>query len=304
MNMQNGLSLGWRNLFHSWEETQNAPPLKFAIDNFLQEDGITYLGALPGHGKTLLMLEICRTLLEGGKLFEYDLFPATKRSNRVLYLVPECSIGPFKQRLELFRLIDHVRDERMFYRTLSSQVPISNLADERILQAAAGADVFLDTAIRFMEGDENTAKDQKLFAEILFNLQRAGARTIVCAHHSPKAFSGATNATLENVLRGSGDVGAAACTVWALKQVDRLTNRIEISNVKARDFEACEPFEIEGRPYINDTGRLKITKEPGGSQNLTEFRQLIAEGKQPEEIIKALDISQATFYRWKKKVQL
>jgi len=46
----------------------------------------------------------------------------------------------------------------------------------------------------------------------LFGLQRAGARIITGAHHSPNSFGKDTFMTLENVLRGSGDIGAMLVT--------------------------------------------------------------------------------------------
>ena len=47
----------WRSLFHTYEETVNAPPITFAIEEFLQEEGVTLIGGLAGHGKTLVMLK-------------------------------------------------------------------------------------------------------------------------------------------------------------------------------------------------------------------------------------------------------
>jgi hypothetical protein len=41
----------WRGIFHTYEEFKNAPPLRFAIDGFLQEAGVTLIGGLAGHGK-------------------------------------------------------------------------------------------------------------------------------------------------------------------------------------------------------------------------------------------------------------
>jgi hypothetical protein len=199
----------WKALFHTYDETINAPTARFAIDGFLQEEGITLIGGLAGHGKTLCMLAMVRALLEGGNLEGGNLFhhfTVIKPADRVIYLIPEAGLGPFSARLKTFKLEQYVGG-RFFYRTLSSpgQLP---LTDPRLLTAVRGADVFLDTAIRFMVGDENSAAEQKVFAETLFGLQRAGARTITGAHHSPKSFGKDTIMTLENVLRGSGDIGA------------------------------------------------------------------------------------------------
>ncbi len=206
----------WRALFHTYEESLNAPPVKFAIPGFLQQDAITVIGGLAGHGKTLIMLSMAKVLLQGGPLFNYFPFEVTEPSSRVLYLIPESGLGPFVHRLKLFNLLDQVRDGRLFYRTLNSREPMVSLEDPCLLEAAKGADVFLDTAIRFMEGDENSASDHRRFAQILFNLQQVGARTITGAHHSPKNLGHANFLSLENVLRGSGDMGAMVATCWGL----------------------------------------------------------------------------------------
>jgi hypothetical protein len=260
----------WRALFHTREEIENAPPLRFALDGFLQEEGITLIGGLAGHGKTLCMLSMVRALLEQGRLFTR--FQATRAANRVVYLIPEAGIGPFSARLRTFRLTEYLGD-RLFVQTLSAKTPLT-LTDPRLLTAAEGADIFLDTAIRFMQGDENDASEQRAFAESLFRLQAAGARTITGAHHSPKAFSKDNVMTLENVLRGSGDIGAMLCTAWGLKQIDPATNSIYIANVKPRDFQPCEPFIIKGRPCLDETGYFEMTHPPGFAGTLSEHRDV------------------------------
>jgi hypothetical protein len=268
----------WRTLFHTREEIEHAPPLTFAIDGFLQEQGVTLLGGLAGHGKTLCMLAMARALLERGKLFTK--FQATRAATRVIYLIPEAALGPFAARLRIFRLNEYV-GERLFVQTLSAKEPLS-LSDHRLLKAAEGADVFLDTAIRFMQGDENNASEQRAFAESLFRLQRAGARTITGAHHSPKGFSKETVMTLENVLRGSGDIGAMLATCWGLSQVDANATRIFVQNVKARDFCPCEPFIIQGRPSIDETGYFELPNPPGFAGTLSDNKPQVGRPQNPE----------------------
>jgi Homeodomain-like domain-containing protein len=168
--------------------------------------------------------------------------------------------------------------------------------------------VFLDTAVRFMLGEENSASDHREFADILFNLQRVGARTVIGAHHSPKAFDSKESITLENAFRGSGDVGAMLATAWALKQTDSATNRIFVKNVKPRDFEPCQPFEIEGRPWIDQTGAFKIVAEPGMAKTPSNKRQdnamviqaklLRQTGKSLAEIADQLGVTERTVQRW------
>lgn len=261
----------WRPLFHTWEETMNAPPITFAIEGFLQEAGITMLGGLSGHGKTFVALSIVKALMTGEKLFNY--FPVPRMSDRIIYLIPESALSPFAARLKLFRLTDFVRDEKLFYSTLSVDEEIS-ITDPRILEAAHGADVFLDTAVRFMEGDENNTAEQKVFAKDLFALLRAGARTVTGLHHAPKYFQKSDYVSLENVLRGSGDIGAMLATCWAIVQTNKETNELFIENTKPRDFKPCEPFIIQGRPFIDETGDFKMMSPPGlaGTLNANKAR--------------------------------
>src|SRR6266566_1362247 len=309
----------WRSLFHTYEETVNVPPITFAIEEFLQEEGVTLIGCLAGHGKTLVMLAMAQTLLEGGKLFTK--FRATREADRVLYLIPESALSPFAARLKTFHLVEHV-GKRLFYRTLSVKHNLS-LLDPRLLKAAEGADVFLDTAIRFMEGNENDASEQRMFAETLFNLQRAGARTITGAHHSPKGSSKDPFMTLENVLRGSGDIGAMLCTCWGVRQIDAEHNRIYVQNVKPRDFQPCEPFIIQARPSLDQTGYFEMPQPPGFAGELSDHvsgdkkagRPLTAgkddklaqawrmktEGMSVRAIAAKLGVSPTTVFRWLEK---
>lgn len=318
----------WRLLFHSYEDALNAPPLRFAIEGFLQEDAITIIGGLAGHGKTFVMLNMVKSLLDGRELFNYMPFKPTRQSDRVIYLIPESALSPFVHRLRLFNLLDHHRDGRLCYRTLSSKEPLASLEDPRILRAAERADIYLDTAIRFMEGDENNAEDGRRFARVLFNLQQAGAQTITGAHHSPKNLGHAQFLTLENVLRGSGDIGAMVATCWGIYQTDAAANEIVIKNVKARDFQPCDEFRIHGRPWLEDKGYFQITREPGfgepfnpqqergkkggrpqGPSDEDKFAQamrLLEAGETVPEVAKQLEVSQRTIQRWKngsKKVQ-
>jgi hypothetical protein len=167
------------------------------------------------------------------------------------------------------------------------------LSDPRLLDAVKGADVFLDTAVRFMVGDENSATEQKVFAETLFALQRAGARTITGAHHSPKSFGKDNFMTLENVLRGSGDIGAMLCSCWGLSQIDAASNRIFVQNVKARDFLPCEPFIIQGRPSIDQSGYFELTDPPGFAGSLSENKKSERHGGRPESPDKQRKIAEA-----------
>jgi len=261
-------SNNWRGLFHTREETEKAPPITFAIEGFLQETGITMLGGLPGHGKTLVALAMVRALLEGSPLFGY--FKVPRPAERIVYMIPESGLTPFASRLKTFQLVDHVGG-KLFYRTFSAKDGEDLLiTDPRIRKACEGADVFLDTAVRFMDGDENAVAEQKIFARNLFALLRAGARTVTGLHHAPKSFEKDNYMSLENILRGSGDIGAMLTSCWGLRQIDKTANRLFIENAKARDFLPSDSFIIEGRPHLDATGYFKMTASPGVAGTLNQ----------------------------------
>jgi 5S rRNA maturation endonuclease (ribonuclease M5) len=260
----------WKILFHAPGDFLTVSPLSFSIEGFLQNDGATMLGGLSGHGKTFMMLSVVKALLAGPGTKLWDLFPVLEKAERILYLIPECALAPFTHRLKLMGLLDYTQNGKLLVRTLNLGTA-PKLSDKRLLKAAQGAHVFLDTALRFSEGDENTATDiSKGLASELFALTAAGARATVGAHHSPKSFARETVMTLENVLRGSGDLGAMLSTCWGVKQVDEAQNILHIQNCKPRDFQPCNPFQIIGRPHIDQQGDFQLLKAPGECGSLSD----------------------------------
>jgi hypothetical protein len=271
----------WWNLFHSFEDFEKARPISFAIDGFLQNDAATMIAAPSTHGKTLVLLSMVRALLRGTKLWSY--FDVLETASRVIYLIPESTITPFKHRLKLFDLYDYLGNGRLLVHTLSKG-PTPDLSDPMMLAAAKGAHIFLDPTIRFEEGNENLAGDnQRGMADRIFGLLAARARVVVAAHHSPKSFVREKVMTLENVVRGSGDIGAMVSTVWGIKQLDSKQNIIHFENVKPRDFEPCGPFQLVGRPYIDEEGDFRMHKKPGECGLLQDEQKSYKGGASPKE---------------------
>ena len=58
----------WRSLFHTHEEIVNAPQAKFAIEGFLQEEGITLIGGLGSSDCSSALTGKCTT---GGRAFQF-----------------------------------------------------------------------------------------------------------------------------------------------------------------------------------------------------------------------------------------
>ena len=269
-------------IFHSYEEFKNAPPITFSIEGILQNGCATMIAGLSGQGKTLTMLSMAKALLSSRKPRNlWQQFKVLETASRVLYLIPESGITPFKDRLKRFHIYRYVKDRRLLVHTLSKG-PTPDLSNPKILTVAKDAYVFLDPTIRFEKGNENEAADnQRGLASDIFVLLRAGAKAVITAHHAPKNFSKESVMTLENMLRGSGDIGAMVATAWGIKQLKAEENIIHIENLKARDFEACGPFQIIGRPYINEEGDFRMHKKPGECGSLGEEQKGYNKGGAP-----------------------
>jgi AAA domain len=152
----------------------------------------------------------------------------------------------------------------LFCRTMSAEDTLS--MDELTPKELDGALVIIDTAVRYIQGSENESTDMRLFAESIFRLMRDGAASVLLLHHSAKGTKESNELTLENAMRGSGELGAMVATAWAT----RLQNPDEpyesasyLTNVKQRDWESL-PFEVKSGPDC----RLHIVGEPGSHVKL------------------------------------
>ena len=260
-----------RELFHTYREFVELPDPEFIIEGFAEQYDKIIIGGLSGHGKTLLLLDIVRSLLTCKPLFDYFAVPEAEHS--VMYLIPEEGRSKFVRRLKLFGLLEFMQDDRLLVRTLSMGQTIA-LTDPRILEAANGRHVFLDTAVRFSTGDESSASDnQNGLAHSIFALEQAGAESIWGAHHSPKSFRNDNFMELENVLRGSGDIGAMLSTAYGVRQLDadRTRTWLQIENIKPRDIEPPAPFQLEGKPWIERGLGFKMISKPDETGPLSEY---------------------------------
>jgi hypothetical protein len=248
-------SVDWRTRYHSFAEIHDTKPPSFVIRDFLQEQSITGLAAPVGQRKSLIALNVAHACLTGAPLFGY--FAVEKRPERVLYLCPEMGIISFANRLKLIGLESYI-GKTLFCRTMGSDpMNLSDLIDDEL----RGAVVIIDTAVRFLKGDENSPKDMSVFAQSIFRLSNAGALAVVLLHHSTKATKDSPELTLENTMRGSGELGAFLTTCWATKlrdPNDEYKSASYLKNVKPRDFE-CKPFDVLCDPSC----RMSIVGAPG-----------------------------------------
>jgi hypothetical protein len=250
----------WRQEFKSVGELEKGE-VQMLINNFLPE-GTTFIGGLPGEGKTLLALSIAKALTTGKPFLgclKFDV-PAIVP---VLYLIPEVAARAFRQRCEKFNIPD---DPNLFLCRTISEGPTLLLDNPMVLEAVRKMKpvVFLDTVLRFNEAeDENASAQNKALVEDIIRLRHEGAVAIVGLHHSTKNMH-KEGMLLETVLRGTGDLAAMCDAVYGLLRDDALykhnsgPNEIDVACVKPRDFEPPEPFRIAASHRVNQPGVIGI----------------------------------------------
>jgi hypothetical protein len=244
----------WREHFKSIGQLEDGD-VRMIIQDFLPE-GINFVGALSGHGKTLFALSMVKSFTTGerflGKYKPEQIFP-------VLYLIPESSGRAFKMRCKAFGIPDD--PNRFLCRTISDGVTLL-LDDPIVLKAVQEMKpiVFLDTMIRFSESkDENSSAENQAVAKNVLALRAAGAVSVIGLHHATKAFAEG-EITLEACLRGTGDIAALCDSVYALRR-DRAVfdngngpEELDVVCVKDRDIKnPPKPFRIAAR-YIKEDG--------------------------------------------------
>lgn len=232
----------WRTHYHTREETENAPKPEFLIKGFLQRQAIVGLAGFVGQKKSLIAQNVAYSLCSGEPLF--GCFPVLRKPARVLYLCPEMALIGFANRITRIGLLPYV-GETFFYATMSLQNGVIRLP-ELTKDESEGAVIVLDTAIRFIEGDENSSQHMKELAKQSFDLIRAGAEDVIVLAHSNKEMMKSSELTLDNAMRGSSELTAFLSSCWATRLQDPehpYESASLLKHVKPRDFEA-DPFEV------------------------------------------------------------
>jgi hypothetical protein len=256
------------------------------IDGVLQE-GICFIGATPASGKTLLALSFAKAICTGKPLFGIEKYKV-KKPRPVIYLIPESGDHAFRKRCEAFRIPNDKR--RFMARTISAGVPLE-LCDPILIEAVRQTKpvVFLDTASRFMKSnDENAAAQNRQLVNDVIALLAAGAVTVVLVHHATKNSKREGAMTLENMLRGSSDLGAMCDQAYGIRKDDALyangagPMEIDLVNLKDREqiggltaLRLAASYTMPGRvgvvSYINEGGDFKVVEQGEMKQRLEDL---------------------------------
>lgn len=249
----------WRDLFHTKDDVLNCPEPTFLIEKFLQCGSICAIAAPVAQRKSLIALNAALSLCSGEPLFGF--LEVQNRPSRVLYMCPEMGLISLSDRIKKIGATEYL-GESFFIRSMNQTLlRLSDIPEE----ALEGSVLILDTAIRFLEGDENSSEDMKAFSNVLFAIQRAQGPTgaIMVLYHSPKMTKDASELTLENCLRGSGELGAAITDGHGTRlqePEDTHGSSSYIRHIKARDYTGLHPFEVWSDP--DGSGRLTAATDP------------------------------------------
>jgi hypothetical protein len=275
----------WHGVFNSKSDFEAAGDLKPVVVGFINKNEVNGYAALQKHGKSWVLMSLMKAFLTGADhWFEYQI-PQSGREefSRIVYFVAEVGLSSVMDRLKKMGLAGYL-DTTLFIRTSALGVP--DLEDRLVMEACEGADVFLDTLIRFLDGPENNAETIKAFATKVFCIKDL-ARTCHIACHTQKMFQNAEHMD-PSMFRGSGDVTAFLTNGWGLKQTDSTSNRIFVKGLFGRDLNVDdEQFVVEGRPWINDTGDFKLIEDSGTlKEELKKIsgRECIPKNLTPEEL--------------------
>jgi hypothetical protein len=281
----------WLTLFRSVDEMEDGP-IVMVINGVLQE-GVCFIGANPGDGKTLMGLALAKAISTGTPLFNLPQFSVPEQRT-VIYLIPESRDHAFRKRCKDFQM---PTDKMKFMaRTISAGVPLE-LGDPRLLEAVRQTKpvVFLDTAARFMRGsDENAAAQNRELVNDVLALLAAGAVCVVLLHHATKASKQNKEAmTLENMLRGSSDLGAMCDQAYGIRKDMVLyangSGPMEIDMVNLKDREQigaltnirlAASYKQAGADFpvswINETGNFRpVTSSEDHHRQLAALVKLI-----------------------------
>jgi AAA domain-containing protein/bifunctional DNA primase/polymerase-like protein len=308
-------STNWRDEFRNIAQMEQGD-IVMIIDGVLQE-GVCFIGATAGDGKTLIALAMSKAITLGQPLFGISEF-LVKIPRNVIYLIPESADKPFRVRCNAFRLPE---DDRFLARTISSGLPLS-LDNPSLLEAVrqTKAVVFLDTVSRFVTSeDENSAAQNRVLVDNIIALRAAGSPCVVVLHHAKKSSKAKGEAmTLENALRGTGDYAAMCDTVYGIRADERLRDNgagpleMDIVNLKDREqvgglnkLRLAASYKKEGSifpvSYINETGNLRVVNY---KQTMDRLEATLIQMVQDEPTISSTEIAEQAGINRRKVVSI
>lgn len=226
-------------------------PLEHVLYPFLPTQGIGFIYAATGVGKTLFSMNMAYCISRGGNFLKYK----AKKPRKVLYIDGEMPFNQIHQRMvmiseqqgkldfpENFSILtpDKVSPYRIpMIDDQQGQYIYNKLFDDEKIEV-----VFLDNLSMLSSIDENKSNEWKIVQDWILS-QRALGRTIIIIHHAGKDKHG---------YRGTSRMLDCADTAISLQPVfeegegeeeDALTKKFKIVYQKSRLFTGNESISFE-----------------------------------------------------------
>jgi hypothetical protein len=251
------------------------PEPKWQVEDFVPQGGITYIGAPPGEGKTMLCLYMAECISAGKQFLGKKVMPG-----KVIYFDAEngeiCLYNRLKLIAEGHDFIDEDLENMavsVFPRIRFSLSDASYHDFNDFCETFQPDVIIFDSLVRFMEGSENDAETCKAVFDFLRSwLKKNPHITIVILHHLSKHNEGGMNA-----LRGSSEISASASSIVMLR---RLQHAYKLKIEKSRYVDMSQGCDL----YYT----LKET-ENGLFFDTTEER---------EQLSDAVSMAENDFWKW------
>jgi hypothetical protein len=246
------------------DQIKDLPEPDWLLQDFIQEQGITLLGAEPGAGKSLIMQAWANMLAWDTKSDWCGRYRA--RQCKVLYLMAEGQ-GGLRPRLmawEKSKGIDTLPPAQWMPEPVYLwHTPGTGLTDQQVEFVAWVQNenidvVFVDTlAATFGGGNENSQQDMNQYMQVVRAFKKAGS-AVVIAHHLARAGN----------LRGSTVLPGDADTIMLLdaeRDDDGRLLFVEVKCGKQKDGVPFQRFWVVPQAHDIDTKTGEhITLEYGG----------------------------------------
>jgi len=230
---------GW--LTRAKEFSAEPAPIRWLIKNWLQRNALIMVHGPSGSGKTFVVLDwMLHVASDKDEWFGYKV-----RGGTVIYLAGEGHHG-LKGRVAAWRQEHNVDDPDFF---LSSSGCDLNTPEgyQKVVEAirAENADpaiIVVDTLHRFLDGDENSAKDAKTMLDACAELTAVFGCTVILVHHTGVSDEAQHRARGSSAWKGALDIEVSI--VPPKKDGDSIT----ITQRKMKDAEEAEPKYVELKP--------------------------------------------------------
>ena len=198
---------------------QGIPPIQWRILNLLTTNGIVIIASPPKQFKTFVAIHAAIAISNGTPFL--DKFPTTPGT--VLYIDEENGEANLIRRFQqLAEGQGETIKPNVFYTSFESiKLDSYNgaMVIEELIMAYKPDVVFLDSMVRFMDGDEDKASDVRLVFENLKKLLARFQVSFFILHHTRKGNG--TKAKSLDDLRGSSDFGAFADAILGVESTDK-----------------------------------------------------------------------------------